>query len=117
GVSGMGPCALLTDADDEPVRPAILYGVDTRSGSQIARMTEELGIDEITRVGGSTLTSQAGGAKVAWISDEEPDARAEARRFFMPASWLARKLTGAYALNHESASHTSPVSDTGCGSC
>src|SRR5665811_838081 len=31
GVSGMGPCVLLTDADDHPVRPAILYGVDTRA--------------------------------------------------------------------------------------
>src|SRR5881392_1833198 len=26
GVSGMGPCVLLTDADDTPLRPAILYG-------------------------------------------------------------------------------------------
>ncbi|WP_426187320.1 FGGY-family carbohydrate kinase [Microbacterium sp. TWP3-1-2b2] len=111
GVSGMGPCVLLADADDEPVRPAILYGVDTRSGAQIARMTDELGIDEITRIGGSTLTSQAGGAKIAWISDEEPDAWADARRFFMPASWLARKLTGAYVLDHQSASQTSPLYD------
>lgn len=111
GVSGMGPCVLLADADDEPVRPAILYGVDTRSGAQIARMTDELGIDEITRVGGSTLTSQAGGAKIAWISDEEPDAWTDARRFFMPASWLARKLTGAYVLDHQSASQTSPLYD------
>ncbi|GAB3633093.1 FGGY-family carbohydrate kinase [Microbacterium shaanxiense] len=111
GVSGMGPCVLLADADDEPVRPAILYGVDTRSGAQIARMTEELGIDEITRVGGSTLTSQAGGAKIAWISEEEPEASAAARRFFMPASWLARKLTGAYVLDHQSASQTSPLYD------
>lgn len=109
GVSGMGPCVLLADADDEPVRPAILYGVDTRAGAQITRMTEELGIDEITRVGGSPLTSQAGGAKIAWISDEEPDAWAKARRFFMPASWLARKLTGAYVLDHQSASQTSPL--------
>lgn len=111
GVSGMGPCVLLADAHDEPVRPAILYGVDTRSGAQIARMTDELGTDEITRVGGSTLTSQAGGAKIAWISDEEPDAWAEARRFFMPASWLARMLTGAYVLDHQSASQTSPLYD------
>ncbi|MCS3843295.1 FGGY-family carbohydrate kinase [Microbacterium sp. AK031] len=111
GVSGMGPCVLLVDADDEPVRSAILYGVDTRSGAQIARMADELGIDEITRIGGSTLTSQAGGAKIAWISDEEPDAWAKARRFFMPASWLARKLTGAYVLDHQSASQTSPLYD------
>lgn len=111
GVSGMGPCILLADADDVPVRPAILYGVDTRATAQIARMTEQLGADEIVRVGGSALTSQAGGPKIAWIVEEEPDAAADARRLFMPASWLARRLTGAYVLDHQSASQVSPLYD------
>src|SRR5699024_4875939 len=43
GVSGMGPCALLTDERGTPVRPAILYGVDTRAEAQIRRLTNELG--------------------------------------------------------------------------
>lgn len=111
GVSGMGPCVLLADENDEPVRPAILYGVDTRSTEQIDRLVEELGDDEITRIGGSTLTSQAAGAKVVWVSDQDPDAFARAKRLFMPASWLARKLTGAYVLDHQSASQTSPFYD------
>ncbi|WP_144793500.1 FGGY-family carbohydrate kinase [Microbacterium paludicola] len=111
GVSGMGPCVVLADATDEPVRPAILYGVDTRSGDQIDRMTEELGASEITRIGGSSLTSQAAGPKIAWIADEEPEAFARAERLFMPASWLARRLTGAYVLDHQSASQTSPLYD------
>lgn len=111
GVSGMGPCILLADENDEPVRPAILYGVDTRATAQIERITSDLGVDEITRVGGSVLTSQAGGPKIAWIAEEEPDAWARARRLFMPASWLARKLTGAYVLDHQSASQVSPLYD------
>ncbi|MFS0910746.1 FGGY-family carbohydrate kinase [Microbacterium sp. 179-I 3D2 NHS] len=111
GVSGMGPCILLTDEADEPVRPAILYGVDTRATAQIARMTADLGVDDITRVGGSTLTSQAGGPKIAWVAEEEPRAWDRARRLFMPASWLARRLTGAYVLDHQSASQVSPLYD------
>lgn len=111
GVSGMGPCILLADEHDRPVRPAILYGVDTRSTAQIERMTTELGVDAITRVGGSTLTSQAGGPKIAWVAEEEPEAWVRARRLFMPASWLARKLTGAYVLDHQSASQVSPLYD------
>ncbi|MFJ4223196.1 FGGY-family carbohydrate kinase [Microbacterium sp. NPDC089695] len=111
GVSGMGPCVLLADERDEPVRPAILYGVDTRAAAQIERMTDELGVAEITRVGGSTLTSQAGGPKIAWVADEEPAAWTRARRLFMPASWLARALTGAYVLDHQSASQMSPLYD------
>ncbi|WP_423494374.1 sugar kinase [Microbacterium esteraromaticum] len=111
GVSGMGPCVLLADEHDEPVRPAILYGVDTRAAAQIDRMTDELGTEEITRIGGSTLTSQSAGPKIAWIADEDPDAWQRAKRLFMPASWLARKLTGAYVLDHQSASQGSPLYD------
>lgn len=111
GVSGMGPCVLLADDADDPVRPAILYGVDTRAGAQIDRMTRELGVDEITRVGGSVLTSQAAGPKIAWVADEEPEAWSRGTRLFMPASWLVRRLTGAYVLDHQSASQVSPFYD------
>lgn len=111
GVSGMGPCILLADEDDRPVRSAILYGVDTRATAQIEQLTQDLGVEEITRVGGSTLTSQAGGPKIVWIGDEEPEARARARRLYMPASWLVRKLTGVYVLDHQSASQVSPLYD------
>lgn len=115
GVSGMGPCVLLADDDDRPVRPAILYGVDSRAGEQIDRITHELGVDEITRVGGSRLTSQAAGPKILWVAEREPERYAAARRVFMPASWLARKLTDAYTLDHHSASQMSPLYDIEVG--
>lgn len=111
GVSGMGPCVLLTDDDDRPVRPAILYGVDTRAAAQVGRITDELGETDIVRVGGSHLSSQAAAPKIAWIADEEPEAYARSRRLFMPASWLVRRLTGAYVLDHQSASQSSPLYD------
>ncbi|MFL2000656.1 FGGY-family carbohydrate kinase [Microbacterium sp. A1-JK] len=111
GVSGMGPCVLLVDADATPVRPAILYGVDTRATDQMCRLTDELGEDEIVRIAGSSLTTQAGGPKIAWVRDEEPEAYARARRLFMPASWLAHRLTGAYVLDHQSASQMTPLYD------
>lgn len=109
GVSGMGPCVLLADDDDAPVRPAILYGVDTRAGEQIAELTAELGADAIVEIGGSELTSQAAGPKIAWIAAVEPNRYARARRLYMPASYLVRKLTGAYVLDHQSASQVSPL--------
>lgn len=112
GVSGMGPCVLLAEDDGEPVRPAILYGVDTRAGEQIARLTEELGEQEILARGGSVLTSQAAGPKIAWVREHEPEAYERATRFLMPASYLALKLTGAYVLDHHSASQSSPLYDS-----
>lgn len=111
GVSGMGPCVLLTDDEDRPVRPAILYGIDTRAVGQAERMTDEIGVDEVVRIGGSRLTSQAGGPKIVWVAESEPEVFARSRRMFMPASWLVRRLTGAYVLDHQSASQMSPLYD------
>lgn len=115
GVSGMGPCVLLTDEHDTPLRPAILYGVDTRSVAQIRRIEEKLGAEEIIRRGGSALTTQAAGPKIAWVAEEEPELYGRARRLYMPSSWLVRKLTGAYVLDHHSASQCSPLYDTHAG--
>lgn len=112
GVSGMGPCVALADGDGVPLRPAILYGVDTRATEQIARLTRELGSDEILSRGGSALSTQAAGPKVAWVSDHEPEVFERARKLFMPASWLAYRLTGAYVLDHQSASQCSPLYDS-----
>lgn len=108
----MGPCVLLTDAGGTPLRPAVLYGVDTRAGEQIERMNERFGADEIIQRCGSALSSQAAGPKIAWVADTEPELFARARRLFMPSSWLAYRLTGRYLLDHHSASQCTPFYDT-----
>ncbi|MBL7258087.1 FGGY-family carbohydrate kinase [Paractinoplanes lichenicola] len=112
GVSGMGPCVLLTDAAGVPLRPAILYGVDTRATDEIAALTSSLGESAILERCGSVLSSQAAGPKLAWLAKHEPDVMARARRLFMPASWLAYQLTGNYVLDFHSASQCTPLFDT-----
>jgi xylulokinase len=112
GVSGMGPCVLVTDEHGAPLRPAILYGVDTRATKQIERLTAALGGAEAIRARcGSSLSTQAVGPKLAWLADEEPLVAAAARRLFMPSSWLGFRLTGAYYLDHHSASQCTPMHD------
>jgi xylulokinase len=112
GVSGMGPCVLVTDAGGTPLRPAILYGVDTRATRQIARLTDELGADAVLERCGSALSTQAVGPKLSWIAENEPQVFSAARRLFMPSSWLAWNLTGEYVLDHHSASQSTPLYDT-----
>ena len=109
GVSGMGPCAVLTDEQGEPVRPAILYGVDTRAEEQIVRLTAQFGEQEILARSSCILSSQAAGPKVAWVAEHEPEMYARARRLFMPASYLAFRLTDQYVMDHASASQVAPM--------
>jgi xylulokinase len=111
GVSGMGPCVALTDADDELLRPAILYGVDMRAVGEIALLTERYGAAEIAERAGSLLSTQAVGPKLAWLEEHEPDVFASARRLLMASSFLVRRLTGAYVLDHHSASQSDPLYD------
>ncbi|MEU8860552.1 FGGY-family carbohydrate kinase [Streptomyces umbrinus] len=112
GVSGMGPCVALTDGTDTPLRPAILYGVDTRATEQIARLDDELGRDAVLRRCGSLLSTQAVGPKIAWLAEHEPDVVARARRLHMPSSYLVVRLTGTYMLDHHSASQAVPLYDS-----
>ncbi|CAM3820191.1 FGGY-family carbohydrate kinase [Isoptericola cucumis] len=115
GTSGIGPCALLTDADGAPLRPAILYGVDTRGCASIDGLEAELGAAEILRATGSRLSSQSVGPKLAWVAEHEPATWSRARRLFMPSSWLVWRLTGAYRLDHTSASQATPLYDLRTG--
>src|SRR5690606_12914447 len=90
GVSGIGPCLLPADGDDAPLRPAILYGVDTRAGDQVAELTARYGQDEIIRRCGSALSSQALGPKFAWVRQREPEVYGRMRRWYMAGSYLVR---------------------------
>jgi xylulokinase len=112
GVSGMGPCVLLADETDVPLRRAVLYGVDTRATGQIARLEAELGREEVLRRCGSVLSTQAVGPKIAWVAEHEPAVAERARRLYMPASYLVNRLTGAYVLDHHSASQAVPLYDS-----
>jgi xylulokinase len=112
GVSGMGPCVLVTDERSRPLRPAILYGVDTRAMAQIDALNAALDPAKILDRCGSALSSQAVGPKLAWLREHEPAVYAQAKRLYMPSSWLAYKLTGNYVLDYHSASQCTPMFDT-----
>lgn len=111
GISGLGPCLLPASEAGEPLRPAILYGVDTRAGAEIAALNDELGADEILARGGSPLTSQAVGPKVRWLARHEPDVYARTKKLLMASSFLVHRLTGRYVLDHHSASQCTPMYD------
>ncbi len=114
--SGIGPCLLPATATGEPLRPAILYGIDTRATAEIDELDLLFGVQEVLRRGGSPLTSQAIGPKLLWLSHHEPSVWEQCRRFFMASSYLVFCLTGEYVLDHHSASQCDPLYDLEAGS-
>lgn len=111
GVSALGPCVLPTDAHGRPLRPAILYGIDSRATGQAERLTAELGPERILARCGSHLSSQSVGPKLRWLADEEPDVWMATRRVFGATSYLVARLAGEYVLDHHSAGHWAPLYD------
>ncbi|HMK91568.1 MAG TPA: FGGY family carbohydrate kinase, partial [Thermoleophilia bacterium] len=109
--SALGPCLVLADADGRPLRPAILYGVDTRAAAEIDELEAALGPVEILARCGSPLTSQAVGPKLRWVARHEPDVLRQARLLFSAGSWLVHRLTGQYVLDHHTASQWVPLYD------
>jgi len=110
-VSGIGPCLLLTTADGTPVRPAILYGIDSRAGAEIAELEQRLGREVVLARTGTPLTSQAVGPKGLWVRRHEPEVWARAERWFTSSSYAAFRLTGEYVIDHHTASQCVPLYD------
>jgi xylulokinase len=112
-VSGLGPCLLPTDEALTPLRPAILYGIDSRASVEIDELTRRFGEAAIVERGGKLLTSQAVGPKLLWLRHHEPAVWADTRRWFGCNSFVVAKLTGEYVQDHHTASQCDPLYDLG----
>jgi xylulokinase len=114
-VSGVGPCLVPCDEKLRPLRPAILYGIDTRATAEITELTGRYGAEAIVARGGKSLTGQAVGPKLLWLRRHEPDVWAAAAGWYGCSSYAAAKLTGAYVLDHQTASQCDPLYDLAAG--
>lgn len=110
-VSAIGPCALPADEGGAPLRPGILYGIDTRARVEVAELERRHGGPEGVRICGSAISSQSPIPKLLWLKAHEPEVFAATRRFFTAHSWLAHRLSGVNAMDHHSASQCPPVYD------
>lgn len=114
-VSGIGPCVVPCDARLRPLRAAILYGIDTRAGAEIAEIEQRYGAERIFEHGGSALSSQALGPKLLWLRRHEPEVWSATAGWYMASSFVVARLTGEYVLDHHSASQCDPLYDLKAG--
>ncbi len=109
GCSAIGPCVLPVDAGGGPLRPAILYGIDTRASAEVAELTARLGEGWVLDQTGSALSSQAAGPKILWLRRHEPDLWKKAARVMTSTSWLVFRLTGRVVIDHYTAAAWGPL--------
>ena len=109
GVSAIGACVLPVDVEGKPLRPGILYGVDTRAVKQIEELEKIYSREALVNFGGSRLTSQAIGPKILWIKQNEPEIYAKTHKFLTSTSYIIYKLTGKYVIDAHTATEFNPL--------
>jgi xylulokinase len=107
--SAIGPCMLPVDGDGEALCNAVLYGVDTRAGAEIAELDAAVGPARVLERCGNALTSQSVGPKILWLKRNRPDIFRRAAKFVTSTTYLVQKLTGACVIDHYSAANFSPL--------
>lgn len=111
GVSTIAPCCLPVDRDLNPLRKAILYGVDTRALNEITYIEELFGNDALVKKYGSGISSQSAAAKIMWIKNNEPEIYEKTYKFVTGATYLNAKLTGRFVIDKYTATAWVPLYD------
>ena len=110
-VSGIGATTLPADANGDPLRDAILYGIDTRAGGEIEELIERYGADAIVERSLMTVNHQSTGPKLMWLQRNEPEVWERTKQLLMANSFIVQRLTGEYTLDSISASFCVPMFD------
>ncbi|SCY07028.1 xylulokinase [Microvirga guangxiensis] len=103
GLSGQMHGAVLLDAHDEPLRPAILWN-DGRSFQE----AEDLGKQHPHLSGIVGVLPMAGftAPKLLWLARHEPETFRSVRKVLLPKDYIRLKLTGACATEMSDAAGT-----------
>jgi xylulokinase len=110
-VSTIAPCVLPLDKEGKPLRPGILYGIDTRAEKEIREIEEKLGKEAIFAKTGQDLSSQSCCPKILWIRKNEPQVWQKTSKILTASGYLVYKLTGRFTLDIYTAIGYAPIFD------
>lgn len=111
GVSTIAPCVLPVDRVGHPLRPGILYGIDTRAEEEIREIEEMCGGEAIFSMTGQNLSSQSCCPKILWIRKNEPEVWKNTSMILTASGYLVYKLTKRYTLDIYNAMGYAPIFD------
>lgn len=103
GLSGQMHGAVLLDAQDRVLRPAILWN-DTRCAAECAEMMAEL--PTLTALAGTLAMPGFTAPKLRWVAKHEPEVFQQVAKVLLPKDYVRLMLTGEYACDMSDASGT-----------
>ena len=105
GFSGQMHGAVLLDAEDEVIRPAIIW-CDQRTEEQSRQLSEKLGRDQIIRLTANPPLTNFTLTKLLWVRQFEPENWRRFRHLLLPKDYVRFRLTGERAIDVADASGT-----------
>ena len=103
GCGGQMHGLVALDADDEVIRPAILWN-DGRTVEQVRYLNEEVGVEKLLSWTGNIAYAGFTAPKILWMRDEEPENYARIAHVMLPKDYVNHLLTGVYATDVSDAS-------------
>jgi xylulokinase len=103
GLSGQMHGAVLLDAQNQVLRPAILWN-DTRAAQECLDMMAEL--PGLAQLGGSLAMAGFTAPKLRWLAQHEPDIFKRVAKVLLPKDYVRFHLTGEFVSDMSDASGT-----------
>jgi xylulokinase len=105
GLAAQVDGVVAVDADGRALHPAIIW-MDRRAAAECRRFRDSISEQRVFELTGLNLDPSHVAPKIAWLAAHEPAVYGSARRFLLPASFVAHALTDEYAVDFANASTT-----------
>ena len=92
----------VTDANDQVLRPALLW-LDERRKAEVDGLAGAVGQERLHQLSGKPHDWAPAILSLAWMARHEPQLFEQIRHVYDPHAWLVRQLTGAFATSWASA--------------
>jgi len=98
GLAGQMHGAVLLDAADRPVRPAILWN-DQRTSAECDEIRRRVGPRRLIEVTGNDALTGFTAPKLLWVREHEPNTWARVEHVLLPKDFVRCRLTGDHATD------------------
>ena len=105
GLTGQMHGAVLLDASDAVLRPAILWN-DQRTAAECDVIREAVGAQRLIEITGNDALTGFTAPKLVWVREHEPEVWARIAHLLLPKDYVRLQLTGEHAIDKADAAGT-----------
>ncbi len=105
GLSGQMHGSVFLDADNQVLRPAILW-CDQRTQAECDWIMDTVGREKTVELISNPVLTGFTAGKIIWVRNNEPKVYEQIRKVLLPKDYIRLKLTGEYATEVSDASGT-----------